>query len=940
MPGRTGDGPTVALSFANNFWGKDDAGVIPLLERMHNAKVTCDELKAFYSTRAAIEDEYARKLLALCRKPLGSNETGTLRASLDVVRGETEAIAKAHSAIASQMKTELEEPLAAFAGGMKERRKIVQSGIERLLKKKNEQTHAVNKARDRYEQDCLRIKGYLAQGHMVMGQEERKNKAKLEKTQIQLASNSSEYEAAVKVLEETTGRWNKEWKAACDKFQDLEEERIDFTKSSLWSYANISSTVCVSDDASCEKIRLSLENCEVEKDIATFIKEKGTGQEIPDPPKFINFCRGDVDTSSEASEEEGYSVAQFQRAINPAFRSSSPQPSTYESHHDPSSELAAQMGHGNPSTPKSREATGTPQKPSPQQAQPVQPPQPVQPAQPAQPPQPAQPAQPPQPAQPAQPAQPPQPAQPVQPAPLDLRRGGQLPPNYDPSQHGEIGTVPHNSYPTEGMTMFCRTGPPSERSSGTSAYRPSSRDSQSDISNPTSFSSQEPPSGKQSPTKPTNGVAMPGMSPEKQVQKKRSTFFSNSPFRRKSRHDKDRQSTSSPQNSRSPTKPAYGASPPDERHSGSPEPVDPRANFQLNIGNNVFDVASPDKKESESKKEAEEELDPIARALADLKGVGKQSASRVSADRYHGIATPAPSTTGSSYNPSAVAKTPPPSYNDASVKRLDAPQPAFTSAQMQKTTQKYVGQTQNMFGGPSDTQRMNARGNGPAQDIQRARSPAPRRSASPQPSPRVDTRMSPYNGGGAAQSPTSYQSNSYNGRYRQSPTTNSRPGSSRGYSPRDYSRHGSPNDVVRAVSPQPQFRQQNRPSSAGGMELQLSGGQVDHYGGGYDSYGRARDSGRPMSMYYGNGPEGGSRSRSKSLAVAEPERQYSRDGRPILHFARAMYSYTAAIPEELGFSKGDILAILRMQDDGWWEAELTGGKSGLGLVPSNYLQNL
>lgn len=33
------------------------------------------------------------------------------------------------------------------------------------------------------------------------------------------------------------------------KFQDLEEERLDFTKSSLWSYANIASTVCVSDDA-------------------------------------------------------------------------------------------------------------------------------------------------------------------------------------------------------------------------------------------------------------------------------------------------------------------------------------------------------------------------------------------------------------------------------------------------------------------------------------------------------------------------------------------------------------------------------------------------------------------------------------------------------------------------------------------------------------------
>jgi len=34
---------------ANNFWGKDDAGVSPLLERMHAAKQTCDELRAFYS---------------------------------------------------------------------------------------------------------------------------------------------------------------------------------------------------------------------------------------------------------------------------------------------------------------------------------------------------------------------------------------------------------------------------------------------------------------------------------------------------------------------------------------------------------------------------------------------------------------------------------------------------------------------------------------------------------------------------------------------------------------------------------------------------------------------------------------------------------------------------------------------------------------------------
>ena len=199
---------------------------------MHNAKVTSDELKSFYagmhfllprlkaslilSARAAIEDDYARKLLNLSRKPLGSSETGTLKLSLDVVRAETETMAKAHQSIAHQMKTELEEPLAAFAGGLKERRKIVQNGIEKLLKMKMQQTASVNKTRDRYEQDCLKIKGFLAQAHMVMGHEERKNKAKLEKTQAQLSTTSNEYEAAVNILVETTGRWNRDWKAACD----------------------------------------------------------------------------------------------------------------------------------------------------------------------------------------------------------------------------------------------------------------------------------------------------------------------------------------------------------------------------------------------------------------------------------------------------------------------------------------------------------------------------------------------------------------------------------------------------------------------------------------------------------------------------------------------------------------------------------------------------
>lgn len=65
-----------------------------------------------------------------------------------------------------------------------------------------------------------------------------------------------------------------------------------------------------------------------------------------------------------------------------------------------------------------------------------------------------------------------------------------------------------------------------------------------------------------------------------------------------------------------------------------------------------------------------------------------------------------------------------------------------------------------------------------------------------------------------------------------------------------------------------------------------------------------------------------------------------RPGILIIHtIARAMYMYQAQIPEELSFNKGDILAITREQDDGWWEAEVVSKPGRVGLVPSNYLQN-
>ncbi|KAI9900566.1 hypothetical protein N3K66_004828 [Trichothecium roseum] len=1329
MGAATAEPPAVALSFANNFWGKDDAGVVPLIDRMTGAKQTCDELKSFYSARASIEEDYARKLLGLCRKGLGTQETGSLRTSLDTVRGEVESMAKQHQGIAAQMKSELEEPLAAFSGGMKERRKIVQNTVEKLLKTKVQQTAHVNKTRDRYEQDCLKIKGYLAQGHMVMGQEERRNKAKLEKTQISVATSNTEYESAVKVLEETTARWNREWKAAADKFQDLEEERLDFTKSSLWTFANIASTVCVSDDASCEKIRLSLEKLDVEKDIIWFISERGTGQEIPDAPRYINFCRGDInDAQSEASGDDNYVVAQFPRSINPAFRSSSPQPSTFESHHDPNSALANNLAQREPKEAKdpkeskesllssSREAALIPQippqkqshAPSPPQAhlpsqsqvqhqpkqqpvqqhaqhpahQPVQQPppqlhqpsqsqhyqqyefprqsrqqlqqiqqapqhfsqqyqqQPIQ-QQPQQPQPPRQqyqqPQQPQQQLQQASPQQQhywrqiqqaPQPqlqqssSQPQQqlqhfqqprqirqqiqhhqqppptrhsmdhqqPPPTRQSMDHQQPPptrqsmdeqfhqrpqtsshmSYDSNHHGAVAEVPHDPYPADGMTMLCRTGPSapqSDRSSQVTSARPTSRDENSDYSNPTSLSSMEPPSGKVSPTKqdlppaspekpafekpayeqptynkpayskpayekpaqekpayekpmhdkptyekpmydkmalakatfdkptydkptydkpalekpaldkPASEQASPDKGspeksspektdkPEKRMLKKKSGFFQNhSPFRRKSVKEAQSPVTQPSRNtwhasqpSSSPTRrpQTYNDIVPQQQprkllqsRTQSPEPIDANASVALGVGDNVLPVNTQEGTQKADNEPPAEESDPIAMALAELKGVtvGKQSSVRMSADQYHGISTPAPASNPSPPKPvptprgtSPLPKAStapslreggrtsraeaPPSYQ-APVSRLGVPPPAVTSKAMKEATKKAATQTRSIFGegrergnsggySPSPSSRPGTRGT----DAPRAASPQPIRSASPQPPrnpspqpprnpspqpqarpqpqmnnswssrrseykpaspqpPRNASPQPPLNSSWSsrrsehAPSPSPYQQTQARNSTSNVSTTASKQPSDQYYQQAqarnstsnisttstkqapEQQHHRSPAPSIRGASPAPaSYRERGRPQSSYSVRPQSSyaGSEmaVQLAPAGGDPYGsqRSRGSGRPESRamglygdYGGSGSEYSGEYRQRSKSVADPSRQYTSDGRPILHYARALYMYQAAIPEELGFAKGEYLAVLRHQDDGWWEAEVHGGNGQIGLVPSNYLQ--
>ncbi|KJA28834.1 hypothetical protein HYPSUDRAFT_621926 [Hypholoma sublateritium FD-334 SS-4] len=289
-----------SLDFCNSFWGHGDGGVDVLFARMRGAARTMEELRMFWKERAAIEEDYAKRLAKLSKMILGRDEIGELRNSLDTVKIETERQSGFHLNVAHQIRADLEAPTATFNARQVQHKKTLQNTIEKEFKNKQIQESYVNKAREKYEQDCLRINSFTAQASLVQGKDLEKINLKLERTQQTVQTNEREFASYSKALHETVQKWEQDWKGFCDSCQDMEESRLEFMKDNMWLYANTISTACVSDDESCEKIRVALELMEPEKDMESFVIEYGTGNEIPDPPHFVNYQAADAIPSASA----------------------------------------------------------------------------------------------------------------------------------------------------------------------------------------------------------------------------------------------------------------------------------------------------------------------------------------------------------------------------------------------------------------------------------------------------------------------------------------------------------------------------------------------------------------------------------------------------------------------------------------------------------------
>lgn len=171
-----------------------------------------------------------------------------LRNSLDTIRLETDKQAGYHGNLAKQIRADLEAQCSAFLARQSHFKRTIQAAIEKEFKTKNTQESYVNKAREKYEADCIRINSYTAQSTLMQGKDLDRISAKLERAQQTVQANEKDFLNFSRALQDTVQKWEQDWKAFCDACQDMEEDRMEFMKDNMWAYANAVSTVCVADD--------------------------------------------------------------------------------------------------------------------------------------------------------------------------------------------------------------------------------------------------------------------------------------------------------------------------------------------------------------------------------------------------------------------------------------------------------------------------------------------------------------------------------------------------------------------------------------------------------------------------------------------------------------------------------------------------------------------
>ncbi|KAF7724654.1 hypothetical protein EC973_000826 [Apophysomyces ossiformis] len=274
--------------------------------RLSNAKQTYEELNEFYELRAQIEKEYGEKLLQLSKHMLGRAEQGSLADALFHIPVALETTARAHVDLAQQMHDHLETSLQMFVNEQAKKTDTVSRLLSayminptlsyttfcatkeyrslQILEDRYHQKHsALLRAKDDHLGETMKLAGMVKflkeKGQDLPEAESAQIKEDIEESEHVVAAAEHTYQQAQADWEQLQETWDIDRQSTYETLRKIEQQRLEFIRTSLLTFANMLGDVHIVDDQNCSRIRMAMESMDIPKDMERFDIEIGVVKE-------------------------------------------------------------------------------------------------------------------------------------------------------------------------------------------------------------------------------------------------------------------------------------------------------------------------------------------------------------------------------------------------------------------------------------------------------------------------------------------------------------------------------------------------------------------------------------------------------------------------------------------------------------------------------------
>ncbi|KAG0794850.1 hypothetical protein G6F16_001316 [Rhizopus arrhizus] len=234
---------------------------------------------------AQIEQEYGERLLRLAAtSKIGEHEEGSFAETLSRIPSTLETTGRAHIDLAQQLRDHLEIPLDGFLKEQREIRKKQHAQVESIKQLKYLHENEVARAREYYSAESTKLMSLETHFTIEMEKE-------IEEQRRLVIVAEQVYKRSIDNLNIVNEKWIYDWKHSANVYQEMELKRINYLRSTLWSFANIMTSTFNIDEECCDRIRAALEITDVQKDIIDFVQSYGTGTQLPVPIPYEVFYK-------------------------------------------------------------------------------------------------------------------------------------------------------------------------------------------------------------------------------------------------------------------------------------------------------------------------------------------------------------------------------------------------------------------------------------------------------------------------------------------------------------------------------------------------------------------------------------------------------------------------------------------------------------------------